>query len=96
MRQPEFGITIQTQMTIRLSWAIVLFGVNVYIFIAALRMKRLQNYSMAKTAAILSVIPCLGPCYLLGIPFGIWALVVLADPNVKAAFSHLTLRQDVI
>ena len=58
--------------------AVVLFG--------ALKMMRLQNYGWAMAAAILAVIPCLSPCCCLGIPFGIWALVVLSKPEVKAAF----------
>jgi hypothetical protein len=35
---------------------------------------------------ILVMIPCLSPCCILGIPIGIWGLIVLMDPNVKAAF----------
>ena len=38
------------------------------------------------TAAIVAVIPCVAPCCLLSLPFGIWALVVLGDSSVKAAF----------
>jgi hypothetical protein len=32
------------------------------------------------------MIPCLSPCCCLGLPIGIWALVVLLDNNVKASF----------
>jgi hypothetical protein len=28
----------------------------------------------------------LGPCCIVGIPFGIWAIVVLSKPEVKRAF----------
>lgn len=46
-----------------------------------------RSYGVAFAGAIISVIPCIGsPCCALGIPFGIWALVVLNDPTVKAAF----------
>ena len=38
------------------------------------------------TASILAVIPCLSPCFILGIPFGIWALVVINQADVKEAF----------
>lgn len=57
-----------------------------YVFYGAVQMKRLKNYAKAKGAAIVSVIPFLGPCSILCIPFGIWALVVLARPHVKEAF----------
>jgi hypothetical protein len=33
------------------------------------------------------MIPCISPCCLLGLPIGIWALVVLLKPEVKAAFT---------
>jgi hypothetical protein len=59
--------------------AVVLFG--------ALKMLRLQNYGWAMAASILAVIPCLSPCCCLGIPFGIWSLVVLSKPEVKSAFA---------
>jgi len=49
-------------------------------------MLKVQSYSSAMAAAIISVIPCCSPGLILGIPFGIWAIVVLCDPQVKAAF----------
>jgi hypothetical protein len=56
------------------------------IFFGAMKMKKLESYGLAMTAAILSLIPCLSICCILGIPFGIWALVVLLNADVKAAF----------
>lgn len=61
-------------------------AIGVVILFGAIKMKNLQNYQYAMTASILAMIPCLSPCCLLGLPFGIWALVVLNDPNVKASF----------
>jgi hypothetical protein len=37
-------------------------------------------------ASIIAIIPCFGPCCCLGIPVGIWALVVINKPEVKSAF----------
>ena len=51
-----------------------------------LKMKNLESYSFAMAASIIAMIPCIGPCCLLGIPFGIWSIVVLGDAQVKAAF----------
>jgi predicted PurR-regulated permease PerM len=74
-------------------------GVNLIlgalIVVGALRMRQLRNRAMATTAAILAIIcwvgsccmtPCCLACTFLGMPFGIWALVVLHDPYVKSAF----------
>lgn len=61
--------------------------VGVVILIGAMKMRNLKSHGFAMTAAILAMLPCISPCCLLGLPFGIWALVVLLKPEVKAAFS---------
>ncbi|MCY2959510.1 MAG: hypothetical protein NTY35_05030 [Planctomycetota bacterium] len=53
----------------------------------AWRMKEMKSYGLAMTASILAMIPCFTSCCcLLGLPAGIWALIVLLDKDVKAAF----------
>lgn len=59
--------------------AVILFG--------AMKMKNCQSWTFSLIASILAMIPCLSPCCCLGLPVGIWALIVLMDKNVKAAFS---------
>ncbi len=59
---------------------------GILVLIGAMRMKKLESYSFAMAAAILALVPCTSPCCWLGLPFGIWALVVLGDGSVKAAF----------
>ncbi|SPE58799.1 conserved membrane hypothetical protein [Verrucomicrobia bacterium] len=56
------------------------------ILIGALKMKKLQSYGLAMTASIVAMLPCVG-CCLIGLPIGIWSLVVLAKPEVKSAFN---------
>jgi hypothetical protein len=56
------------------------------VFFGASKMMKLEMYGLALTASIIAMIPCISPCCLLGLPIGIWALVVLLDPEVKAAF----------
>ena len=58
------------------------------ILMLANKMRRLENYRTAMTVAIVSVIPLISPCCLLGIPFGIWALVMLSRPEVRDAFAQ--------
>lgn len=62
---------------------IVVGGLVVY---GAVKMKNLENHGLSMAAAIIAMIPCISPCCVLGLPFGIWAIVVLSDPSVKAAF----------
>lgn len=57
--------------------AVIIFG--------ALQMKDLSSYGWAMTASVMAVIP-FGGCCILSIPFGIWSLVVLNDPEVRRAF----------
>lgn len=75
-----------TQLAVRTVWGIVLFFAAAFVLYGALQMKSMKNYGVAKSAAVVAVIPCVGPCCLLGIPFGIWALVVLSKPHVQASF----------
>jgi hypothetical protein len=67
--------------------AIAIVGAIV-IIVGGMRMKNLENYGLAMTASILTLIPCFGPCCLLGIPIGIWALVALSDNTVRIAFRN--------
>jgi hypothetical protein len=61
-------------------------GLSVLILIGALKMKNLENMGLAKTAAIIAMIPCISPCCFLGLPIGWWALSTLGDQNVVASF----------
>jgi hypothetical protein len=56
------------------------------IFFGAMKMKKLESYGLAMAASIIAMIPCLSPCCLIGLPIGIWAVVVLVKPEVKSAF----------
>jgi hypothetical protein len=72
---------------IGLAVGVVGLALAIIILMGAIRMLQLRSYTFAMTAAVLAVIPCTSPCCcLLGMPFGIWALVVLGDSSVKAAF----------
>jgi hypothetical protein len=60
--------------------------VSGFIFFGAMKMRSLENYGLAMAASIIAMIPCFSPCCLLGLPIGIWALVILSKPEVKSAF----------
>ena len=50
-------------------------------------MKELKQWNIAVVASVLAMVPCISPCCIIGLPIGIWALVVLMRPDVKDAFS---------
>ncbi len=81
-------VSEQVSIAIRILWSIVLLTTSGVVIYGAIQMKNLRNYRAAMTAAIISMIPMLGPCCILGIPFGIWALIVLMQPDVKAHFAE--------
>lgn len=82
----QFGASPIMTLIIRILWGMILLAASGFVFYGAMEMKKLRNYQLAMGASIVAVIPCLGPCCLLGIPFGIWALVILSKPEVKQGF----------
>lgn len=64
----------------------VRIAVDSVTIVGAIKMKNLSSYNFAMAGAILAMIPCINSCCLLTMPFGIWALVVLQDNEVRQAF----------
>ena len=77
---PLFGIA---------SVSLVLFKVipALLILFGAFQMLQLRSYAWAMAAAILSIIAC----SLVGLPMGIWALIVLARQDVRETFARATV-----
>lgn len=80
------GVSKETVTLVRIGMGVVLLIFHCSFVAAALNMKRLEKYEAVRAAVILSLIPCLSPCFLLGIPFGFWALVTLGKPIVRESF----------
>ena len=59
---------------------------DILVIVGAYNLMKLKKFSMAMTGAVIACIPCCGPCIVLGIPFGIWALVLLNNPEIKQHF----------
>lgn len=67
-------------------FAVVGTALDLVILVGGLRMRQARSYGLSMAAAICGIIP-LNSCCCLGLPFGIWALVVLLNPDVKAGFA---------
>ncbi len=83
----------QAEPIVRLMWGPVGMGVDVlYLILAGLvvfggiRMMKLQSHGLAIASSIIVMLPCILPCCALGLPVGIWSLIVLLQPDVKAQF----------
>ena len=85
----------------QISFGIVPLVVGTIMALAGFRMKRLEGYWLAMFAAVLPIIVlvfkligmsfetlAINPADLVGVPMGLWALVVLARPEVKRAFAR--------
>lgn len=58
-----------------------------FVIYGGLQLKNLGNWTMALIASILAAIPCCTVCCLIGMPGGIWAIILLLKPEIKAAFA---------
>ncbi len=75
-----------TMVVIRMIWNALMIVTSSFVLYGGWQMHKLRSRTMAQVAAVLSVIPCIAPCYCGGLPFGIWALVVLGKPEVRDGF----------
>jgi hypothetical protein len=85
---PEQNLELQRNLAMFVSIPanLVGLGLAVVCLFGAIQMMKLRSYGLAMTTAILMLIPCGNCCCLLNIGVGIWLLVVLSKPEVKAAF----------
>jgi len=62
--------------------SLAVYGLMIY---GAYQMKTLKSYPLAMIASIVAMIPC-SCCCVVGLPVGVWAIVVLMRPAVKLGF----------
>jgi len=84
--QPDFMNLIILVAFLLLGLATMCVGLIV--LNAARNMRKLKNYRACRVSAVLAMLP-LGFGFLLGLPFGIWTLLVLRRADVRAAFARI-------
>jgi hypothetical protein len=91
-QQPDMPLE-QVEMTARLmtgptaqTFHGIFLGIDVLIVLGGIAMLTRRLYSVAVLASVLAMINIDGCCCLLGLPVGIWSLLVLMRPEVSAAF----------
>jgi hypothetical protein len=72
--------------TLSLVGAFIGIITGILILVGGLKMRKLESHGLAMAASIIAMIPCISPCCLIGLPIGIWSLIVLSKPEVKSAF----------
>jgi hypothetical protein len=80
------GIDADLVVQIRAFWGLAILVTSGYVAFGAWHMRRLKSFSHARRAALIATIPCLGPCCVIGIPFGFWCQRLLAKEEVRQAF----------
>ncbi|HVS08929.1 MAG TPA: hypothetical protein VMS76_03575 [Planctomycetota bacterium] len=81
--RPEEGVIgLGLGLTMAATWLLVAG----FILYAGLQMSRLRSRELCLVASVLAMIPCTTCCCVVGIPMGLWALIVLNRPDVRAAF----------
>jgi tRNA A-37 threonylcarbamoyl transferase component Bud32 len=79
----EHGVLI---VLVILVWTIIAAASGVLV-LGGVKMIRLESYSWAAVAAVWAMVPW-SYAWIIGLPFGIWALRVLRKPEVRAAFQR--------
>jgi len=67
-------------------------ALSLVVLIASIQMMRLGSHGFSVAGSVLAMINIGNCCCLLGLPFGIWSLVVLSKPEVKRAFQAAQRR----
>ena len=84
----------QEELIIDIILAVVLGAISLAYFgvmaIGAARMRQCRSYGWSMTSAVMAIssIVLFGACSVFIAPFGIWAVVVLSQPDVKRAFER--------
>lgn len=85
---PDADPTTRHMMTTYSLYMLVTLGYSLMLLTGAFSMIRKGSYAWAVATSCLAMVPVLGPCYVMGIPVGIWGLMVLRRPEVRASFTR--------
>ena len=87
-KQEKARETEKNFLTFALVSIVSLIGVvcSSVVLAGGLKMKELKSYKLSYAAAAFATIPVLSPLLVLGIPFGIWAMVTIQNKEIKRYF----------
>lgn len=71
---------------IMIGFAVIKLALDALTIYGAWQMRKLQSWGLSLTSAIVAMLPC-SICCILGLPIGIWAVIVLVDNDIKRAFN---------
>jgi hypothetical protein len=90
---PPYEDFVQSQQIQSGLFQLLAIAGSILIFLAGAKMRQLQGYTLSIVGSIMACLPiCTNNCCCLSTPFGIWALVVLLNSDVKLAFTKNAAR----
>jgi hypothetical protein len=69
-----------------IGYCVVVLALDALTIFAGWQMRKVQSWGVCVAGSIVAMLPC-SACCILGLPLGIWALIVLMSDEVKRAFS---------
>ncbi|HEY8504933.1 MAG TPA: hypothetical protein VIL46_10150, partial [Gemmataceae bacterium] len=69
------------------TWFPIFLGMSAVVCLGALAMMAMRFYPLAVLASLLAMVNLTECCCLFGVPTGLWALITLLNPEVRAQFS---------
>jgi hypothetical protein len=81
--EPQARQIMELTVPISIVVGVISIFAQIFILLAGINMLRLRGRTMIIVGAIVASIPFMTPCCVTGMPFGIWALIVMNDPRAK-------------
>ena len=79
-------VVLNVLETFNLPLNLMALVLGILTLLGGVKMLQRRSYALAMVGAIVGMIPCLSPCCCTGLPFGIWALVLLSKPEIRDSF----------
>lgn len=80
----DFKDPIKVMIPISILFGLLTSGITV---LGAIKIMNLKSRGLGVLASVVSMVPILSGCCCLGLPVGIWVLIVMGKPEVKAGFA---------
>ena len=83
---PDTNSDERQTLTMYMLFLLISMAYTLMLTTGAVSMVRRGSYTWAFACSCLAMVPFFGPFYFLGIPLGIWAIIVLRRPQVRDSF----------
>ena len=89
LADPEASSQDRVALTTYIMYMLIAALYSLVLITGAFSMIRTGSYAWAVVTCLLALDQFFTPCYVLGIPIGVWGLIVMRDPAVRSEFQKL-------